>query len=135
MTAEVSQVSPAFAALVRKRELSLCAPARQAEIAAQLDDSQLRPLLNEQLCECAAGFARLAQPTGSVLVSERGLAPLAAQQLFEAIPVLPQDRVKAEELACAEYRRIASTPPSGIPGAALALHANGEVSIRPIMPL
>ncbi len=131
----VSQVSPQFSDLVRRRELSLVAPTRHAEVAEQLDDSIMRPLLDEQLRECIFNFAQLAQPTGTRIVSDNGLDPVLAYALFTDIPVLPQDRAEAEELACDEFRRLAALDDESIPGAALTLCPNGEVTLRPVMQM
>lgn len=134
MDMDAAGVSPHFAALVRRHELAKATPARHAALVAQLDDSILRPLLDEQLRDCVFSFAMLAQPTGSPIVRQHGLDPMMAYTVFDQIPVLPEDRAEAEELVCDELRRMASDS-SVIPGAALSLCPNGGVNVRPVMEM
>lgn len=130
--ASSSLVSPDLVALIRQRELAVTRIEDRPRIASQLQDDILQPLLDEQLRECLSVFAQLVQPAGSRIVGPNGLDPALAYQVFESLPVLSGDRPQAERLVCDEFRRLAAIPGLEIPGAALTLGPDRNVTLRPV---
>ncbi len=132
---ETPQVSARFAALVRRHERAGMAANDDPRVDAQMDDEFMRPLLHEQLRECVSNFAQMASPAGTRIVSEQGLEPLLAFEVFSNIPVLREDLPEACDLVCDEYRAMAANPATELFGAELSLRPNSEVSVRPVLQM
>jgi len=97
-------------------------------------DENLPEIIGEQLREILCTFGQLATPTGArIVTADNGIDPLLWEYATTNLPVAREDLIELQDALCDSFRALAATTDLDLPGAALTLRPNNEVSIRPIL--